>query len=317
MNIKLPRALNTAKRTFALSVPLIACWAFSASAYERIISATGNASEIIYELGLTDKLIAVDTTSVLPIEIMRDKPKIGYRRALSSEGILSMQPDLLILAPDAGPPIVLQQLQATKLPSVTIANVKTVDGVIADITMLADKLEATAAAKPMIDTIRAQEKTLNEHKAQYPRIPQMAFLMDGGIGLMALGDGTAGQAMLTLVGGKNAFQSTKGVKPVSAESLASANMDVIIIAAHGKKVQQQQALINKQNPSSEAQQSAMPATLLTKASDDYPKLRFTKAAQNGCIFTVGTMQALGFGPHFLTAANDIARAVASCLTPKQ
>lgn len=276
------------------------CFAFTASfsvhAYERIVSATGNASEIIAELGLADKLVAVDTTSTLPADIMANKPKIGYRRALSAEGILSMQPDLLILAPDAGPPTILQQLTAANLPAVTIQDKKTVDGVIADIEMLADTLKVTESAKPLIARIRADESTLKQRIADYPATPKMAFLMDSGMGgsrLLALGDGTAGDAMLTLVGGDNVFDTFKGVKPVSAEAMAATEMNIIIIAAHGKGVK---AAGKPEN-----------------ATADYPHLALTKAGQNRCIFRIGTVEALGFGVGFSQAANEIAATVTPCL----
>ncbi len=272
----------------------------SANAYERIVSATGNASEIIAELGLADKLVAVDTTSTLPADIMADKPKIGYRRALSSEGILSMQPDLLILAPDAGPPAVLEQLQATQLPSITINDVKTVEGVIADINMLAEKLDAGEAAKPLIQRIRDDEKAIKALIADYPRQPKMVFLMDGGAGqnqLTALGAKTAGDAMLTLVGGENIFADDfKSIKPVSSESLVSSEMDIILIAAHGKGVK-----------------TAKVGEKLENATADYTNLALTKAGKNSCIFRIGTVQALGFGPGFSEAAKEIAKAVKPCL----
>lgn len=294
-NINLQQPVRYGAGCFLFLVSLLT---FSASAYERIVSATGNASEIIAELGLADKLIAVDTTSTLPVTVMADKSKIGYRRALSSEGILSMQPDLLILAPDAGPPTVLAQLQAAKLPSLTLSDVKTTDGVIADIRKLAEKLDVVESAKPLIQRIRDDEAEINTLIADYPRLPKMVFLMDGGTGqnrLMALGAETAGDAMLTLVGGKNIYaEEFKSIKPVSSESMISSDMDMIVIAAHGDGVKVAEQLEN--------------------ATADYANLALTKAGKNDCIFRIGTVQALGFGPSFSAAAKAIAKAVKPCLS---
>ncbi|PIE42377.1 MAG: hemin ABC transporter [Gammaproteobacteria bacterium] len=267
------------------------------SAYERIVSATGNASEIIAELGLADKLVAVDTTSTLPADVMAKKPKIGYRRRLSSEGILSMWPDLLILAPDAGPPAVVNQLKAADVETITIADVKTVDGVIADIKMIADILDASKAARPMIERIRSDEKVIKQLVADYPRPPKMVFLMDGGGGpdrLMALGNNSAGNAVISLVGGENMFADDfDSLKPVSLESLVAGDADMIVIASH-----------NKDNP--------YPAAL-TKALDRYKSLALTKAGKKQCVFTIGTVESLGFGPGFTQAAKSIAEAAKACL----
>ncbi len=267
----------------------------SANAYERIVSATGNASEIIYELGLADKIVAVDITSQTPAEVMEKKPKIGYRRILSSEGILSMTPDLLILAPDAGPQFVIKQLQAAKLKTITIKDEKTLDGVVADIEQIADTLAVKDKAQPMIATIRKDEAELNQMIAAYPRKPNIMFFMDSGLGrFMGLGAKTAGDGMIHIVGGNNVFaEEFNGVKSLSLEALATGDMDMIIIASHGGKDENDKAL--------------------TPAVEKYPKLAITKAGQKQCVFTIGIIEALGFGPHITTAAKQIAEAVPTCL----
>lgn len=314
-DIELPHFLRSASQLVVASLSCLALWALPSYAYERIVSATGNASEIIAELGLADKLVAVDTTSLLPAEVMANKPKIGYRRALSAEGILSMQPDLLVLAPDAGPPAVIKQLQAASVPSVTISDVKTVAGVIDDIEMLAEKLAVTSAAQALIEGIRSDEKTLKATIADYPRAPKVAFLMDSGMGgalLMALGDKTAGNAMIRLVGGENVFNAFNSVKPASAESLASTDMDVIIIASHGKA-----ALKSDIKTADKPDGAGINATeQIVNVTTDYPSLSLTKAGKNGCIFRIGILQSLGFGPSFSQAANDIAGVIKPCLRTK-
>lgn len=267
----------------------------SACAYERIVSTTGNASEVIANLGLADKLVAVDTTSTRPKAVMKDKPKIGYRRMLSSEGILSMTPDLLILAPDAGPPAVIKQIKAAKLQTITIKDEKSIDGVVNDIHLIAKTLDAEDQAQAMIDKIRSDETDIKTLIANYPRQPNIAFFMDGGIGrFMGLGKGTAGDGMIGIVGGHNVFaESFKSVKPVSLESLATSNMDMVIIAAHDAKAEN--------------------ATTLTKALEKYPKLAVSKAGKNNCVFTIGIVEALGFGPTLTNAATSIAEAVEDCV----
>ena len=41
-----------------------------------------------------------------------------YARALSAEGLLSLRPTLVVATEDAGPPAVLRQLEAAKVPLV-------------------------------------------------------------------------------------------------------------------------------------------------------------------------------------------------------
>ena len=104
-----------------------------AHAYERIISASGNISEIVALLGDADKLVAVDSSSLLPKDVMEKKPKVGYRRVLSGEGILSYTPDLVILPPDAGPAEIIKHLEGAGVPLLRIKDGRSEQGVADDI----------------------------------------------------------------------------------------------------------------------------------------------------------------------------------------
>ena len=79
---------------------LVAATFTTAETYERIAVAGGDLTEIVYALGAGSKVVAADSTSNYPVEV-HDKAQIGYVRAMSAEGILSVAPDLLIGAHDA------------------------------------------------------------------------------------------------------------------------------------------------------------------------------------------------------------------------
>ena len=81
-------------------------------AQDRIVAAGGDVTEIIYELGLGDNIVAVDTTSLFPPAALA-KPKVGYVRQLSAEGVLSVEPDLIIVSGAAGPCGAFEQLRAS------------------------------------------------------------------------------------------------------------------------------------------------------------------------------------------------------------
>lgn len=261
----------------------------SAAAYERIVSTTGNASQIIAQLGQADKLVAVDTTSNKPKDVMQQKPKIGYRRALSAESILSMNPDLIILAPDAGPPAVIKQLEASNVKTLTIKDKKSLAGVIDDINLIAKELNAGQQAKEMTHKIRRDEGALRKIINSYQHQPKMAFLMRES---MAFGADTAGDGMIDIVGGQNIFaKQFKSVKPISLELLSVSDADMLIFAILRKT-------------------DELPAKLTPV---DKPLLKNSKAGKNHCIFTIDISDALGFGPDLTEAAKEIAQAAKQCV----
>ena len=84
-----------------------------------IVSVGGPVTEIIYALGEQDRLVGRDTTSVYPPEA-NDLPNVGYMRALSAEGVLSLSPDLILARSTSGPPVTLDQLAASSVPIVLV-----------------------------------------------------------------------------------------------------------------------------------------------------------------------------------------------------
>lgn len=89
-------------------------WALRAqwrsSSGERIVCIGQAYNEMIYALGAQANLVGVDYSSTFPPEI-KNLPTVGYHRALSAEGILSLRPALIIHDNNIGPDQVVRQLQ--------------------------------------------------------------------------------------------------------------------------------------------------------------------------------------------------------------
>src|SRR5574339_733669 len=75
-------------------------------------------NEIIWALGAQDKVVGVDLSTTYPPEV-KNVQSVGYHRALSAEGILSLHPTAIINDNNIGPPQVVQQLQQLNIPMKT------------------------------------------------------------------------------------------------------------------------------------------------------------------------------------------------------
>ena len=95
-----------------LATPAAAAFPANARQPPRIVSVGSSITEIVYALGAEKMLVGVDTTSLYPEEA-RKLPLVGYMRALSAEGVLSLKPTLIIATTAAGPAGALDQLKAT------------------------------------------------------------------------------------------------------------------------------------------------------------------------------------------------------------
>jgi len=82
----------------------------------RIVSIGGAVTETIYALGLESRIVGVDTTSLYPPEALKRAPNVGYMRALSAEGILSLKPSWVIAIEGSGPPGALKLVSDAAFP---------------------------------------------------------------------------------------------------------------------------------------------------------------------------------------------------------
>ena len=127
------------KRLLALLLAALALPAY-AETPQRIVSVGGAITETVYALDQGHRLVGADTTSYYPAAAA-SLPKVGYLRALSVEGVLSLEPDLLILSEEAGPPAVVVQLEASGLNIKTLPAAHGPADVIANIRRLGEWLD--------------------------------------------------------------------------------------------------------------------------------------------------------------------------------
>ncbi|MBX9754518.1 MAG: ABC transporter substrate-binding protein [Pseudomonadaceae bacterium] len=199
---------------------------------QRWVSAGGALSEWLVVLGGEAKLVGVDSTSQHPPSL-RSLPGIGYQRQLAAEGILSLQPDLLLGSEEMGPPPVLAQLKAAGV-QVEVLSAR------ADLTSLSSNLSRIGtllgAEQQAQQTLAAYKQRLQQQAEwialaqQSQAAPKVLLLLGhaGGNPLVAGAD-TVGGWLIERAGGQN-LATHSGYKALSTEALAALNADLLIVA---------------------------------------------------------------------------------------
>ncbi len=198
----------------------------SAPAAERVVSLGGEITEIVYALGDGDKLVAVDSTSSYPAAA-KELPNVGYVRALSAEGVLALEPDLILASPDAGPPNVMEQLRASGVEIYIAPEEASLDGIGAKIRGVAGALGLADAGDELAERFAAEVDRTSSVVDGDAELSAVYLMGGAGGGLMAAGTGTAGDVMLKAAGLKNVIVY-EGYKPVSPESLLGLAPEVIV-----------------------------------------------------------------------------------------
>ena len=256
--------------------PQNAAAAAAADKAGRVVSIGGALTEIVYALGRQDDLVAVDTTSVYPPEALKDKPNVGYMRALSAEGVLATDPGLILMIEGAGPPDALELLEAAGgVPIVTVAEEDSKEGILSKITTVGEALGDAEAANGLAQSVgSAMDRVAAKVSAIKGERKTILFLlsMQGGR-LMVGGEETQADAVIRLAGGVNAAAGLTGFKPMSNEAIVSANPDVILMMSG--------------------------TGMVAPGADEIfsqPALSQTKAAKDKALILMPGMYLLGFGP---------------------
>ena len=199
----------------------------------RIVSAGGPITETIYALGAQDQLVAADISSVFPAEA--DKlPKVGYARQLASEGILSVNPTLVIASEDAGPSEVLAQIEKANVKVVRLSTEHTAEAAVKRVREIGELVGKKAEADALAEGMVADLKKASEQAAAAGSKPKVLFIYTRGPGVMNVsGTNTSANAMIELAGGVNAVTGYEGYKPLTAEAAVAAAPDVILVTTRG------------------------------------------------------------------------------------
>ena len=242
MNVR--RSITRVLTVVALAVVATACGRFnnrtgSASDVRAVVISQGY-SEIIWALGAQDAVVGVDYSSTWPPEV-RKVTTVGYHRALSAEGILSLKPTVIINDGNIGPPQVVEQLKQLNVPMKTFtAKNDSIDGAKALIREMGAYFHKEARAEELCRKLDADMAKAFEEAKKYSDHPRVAVIHYGRasnvyllVGAGGSGDAAAAGQMVRWAGGEMAIQKEGMERMASPEIVAEANPDVVLMTEFG------------------------------------------------------------------------------------
>lgn len=249
----------------------------------RIVSVNGTLSEIISGLGLESQLVGVDITSTYPASLEKI-PKIGHNRSISAEGIIALNPDVIIYTNQSMvTPIVIKQLTSSGKKVIEFKHEYSKEGALQLIREVGVYFNARPQAEKMVKSLEADLAKISK-----PASPKkLLFIYARGTGtLMVSGTGTSLDKLFTLTGNKNAVEGFTEFKPLTAESLIASNPDVLVLFSSGlESVEGIDGLLK------------------------IPGIASTNAGRNRKIVSMDGQLLTGFGPRLGKAAMELAQKI--------
>ncbi|MCV0397988.1 MAG: ABC transporter substrate-binding protein [Rhizobiaceae bacterium] len=287
MPARFTRALGALVLLFAGCAAAGAEEATDISNAERIVSVGGSLTEIIYAFGEEDRLVGRDTTSVFPPAVF-ELPDVGYMRQLSPEGVLSVDPDAIIMIEGSGPPEAVDVLTKATVPVVTVPEGYDGDSILQKIRMLGAALGVEDKAAQLAERVKADlAATEQARKGTEPKRVLFALSLQGGK-VMASGTGTAANGAIEMAGAENVITGFQGYKQLTDEAVIEAAPDVIL-------------LMERSDGGNQSNEDVL----------SNPALAQTPAGRTGRIVRVNGAYLLNFGPRTATAVRDLVEVLAA------
>ncbi len=191
---------------------------------ERIVSLSPANTEILFALGLGDRIVGVTEYCTYP-EAALSKDKIGGFSTINTEKIAVLNPDLLVAA-DGNSEETIAHLRELGYTIITV-NADTIDTTLADIRLIGKAAGVESAAEELVSSMQADLAEIAEKTkgAEKPTILHCMWTDP----LWVSGSGTFQDEMISAAGGVNAAAAEGGWVALTMEKFLTMNPDIIVV----------------------------------------------------------------------------------------
>ena len=197
----------------------------SDSAVRRIVSLAPNITEMLFALGLGDRVVGVTEFCNYPPEALR-LPKVGGYANPNAEAILALRPDLVVATPNVGNRAFVERVMAVGA-RVEVVQARNVEEIFPAIETIAKAAGVEAAGRDLIARIHADLARQTARVAGSPRRRTLFCLQTEP--LVVAGRGSYPGDLVELAGGENMVPASAGAYPsYSLEAVIAAAPETII-----------------------------------------------------------------------------------------
>ncbi len=211
-----------------------AACAFSAIAesennIERVVSLAPHATELAFEAGLGDKVVAVSDRSDYPPAV-KNLEKVANYQGIKVEKIIALQPDLILAWPAGNPPRELRKLKEFGF-NIYYSQTKTLDNIATNIEQLSQYADEPEIGMRNAEAYRERLESLRKKYANASPVHYFYQLSEKPIITVAQGHWPS--EVFEFCGGENIFQNSASPYPqVGIEQVVLREPEVIFTSQH-------------------------------------------------------------------------------------
>lgn len=197
---------------------------------ETIVSLQPSNTEILFSLGVGDKLIGATEYDTYP-EAALEIERVSNINTVDLERVVQLAPDVVI-AYDTLDVAQIEQLEALGLTVFLIESATTLDAVYSDIRQLAQVMQVEEQGEAVVATVQAQIAEVQQKIAPLNASRSVYYEVSPAPDIWTAGSETFQQELLATAGINNLFADQTGWFQVSEEEVITRNPAVIMTTSN-------------------------------------------------------------------------------------
>ena len=255
----------------------------------RAVVLFGDLTETVFALGAGHIVVGRDATSIYPPEAEL-LPNLGFDQEISAEGVLSLEPTIVIGSPSAGPPEVLEQIRSAGVEVLIIPDLYTFEAPAMKIRAIGAALGLEQRAEELVADVEARIdavfREVAERYAETQRRPSVLFLyVRRNAPQLVAGEDSPAASMIEAAGGTDAGTDAGiyGFAPLTPEAIVAADPETLLVM-----------------------QRAIDSIGGIDGLLEVPGVAETRAGRARRVIAMDDLYLLGFGPRLPEALRDLA-----------
>ena len=194
---------------------------------ERIISLAPSNTEILFALGLGDKVMGVTSWCDYPPEALA-KEQVGEYDTPDMEKIVALDPDLILVSYGTS----MEVIDGMVALGLTVFGIKStdLDDVLNDIRTIGEITDKEMEAQALTSEMESRIQAITDQTAGLEQRPKVFYIVwgDESSALWTAGSDTFIHELIEKAGGVNICQNITGYSTISIEDVVAHNPEVII-----------------------------------------------------------------------------------------
>lgn len=195
---------------------------------ERIVALSPSTVEVLYKLGLQDRIVGVTEYSDYPEEA-KSKPKVGDFNGVNIEKIIEAKPDV-VFAGSGMSKETFQKLTSMNI-KILVTEARTVAQIPETFNMIGKATGTEDKAKALADEVESRINAIKDKVKDAKKVKTYYVISFGKDGNWTAGKGTFISDLIAMAGGENISDDVESWTDYSLEKIVEKSPELILISA--------------------------------------------------------------------------------------